>query len=378
MRAGSNRCSASSPCGSSGWYLVLLVAACGGAPAPVHVGGAERPAADVRVASRGELSPRAAAASNPTTTRRLARGDGSALDRWLTAGDDAYAAGRWESALDCYASGARLTPGDPAAIVGVARATLAVNGVSEGVASAPDDPTARAVLAALQDVVAQHPEHAAAQLELGRILLVLGQLADARAPLERAATLAPNDAEVLSSHGIALLVSGDREGAVRALTRAADLEPQDANRRANLATAELQAGRLADAIVSYRAAVALDGENGATRTSLGTALLQAGDVGAAIPELEAAVRLDPTHATFHNNLGFGWQATGDLDRALAAYRRALALDPKLASALINLATASAKKGDMSAAREAIRRARELDPEDPRALEVQRELDEIAR
>ncbi|MBM4360434.1 MAG: tetratricopeptide repeat protein, partial [Deltaproteobacteria bacterium] len=199
-----------------GALVALAVVGCATAPAPVAAVTSPTPVRDVA----SEERPTSAAATG--SARALARGDGSAVDVELANGDLAAVRGAWSAARAAFERAERLAPNDPAAAVGVARATLAEAGVPEGVGEAPSHPTALAVAAKLRSVAARHPEHAALALELGRVLLVLGELREARAPLEVAARLAPDDPEALSSHGIVLLVGGDRDAAVKALARAAE------------------------------------------------------------------------------------------------------------------------------------------------------------
>ncbi len=316
--------------------------------------------------------------SEAKSSRRLARGDGSPLDAELARGDAAFADGDYRTARLAYQAALAQHAGDPAATVGIVRATLGEAEVPEGVNAAPGDPTLVAMADRLGALLLAAPEYEPAQLELGRIFLVLGEVARAKEPVLAAVRLEPNDPEAQSTLGIVSLLTGEREAAVVALKRASVLEPGDAQRFTNLATAELQAGLLADAIASYRKAAKLAPDDGSVRTSLGTALLQAGDVTEALPELEAAVRLDPTRAAAHNNLGFARQREGTLELAIAAYRTALALDATLGSAWINLGTALAKQGALGEARTAVTRALALDPEDPRAREVMGELDQLER
>jgi tetratricopeptide (TPR) repeat protein len=81
--------------------------------------------------------------------------------------------------------------------------------------------------------------------------------AGARAALERAAALAPDDADIASNLGLCLLALGDVDDGARWLARARDLEPSFAMHHWNHAAAAHQLGAAAPCVASMRAYLAL-------------------------------------------------------------------------------------------------------------------------
>jgi len=356
------------------WLAVSLVVACGPTTTSPSSQGANVPTGPMSSLPKPASTPPVRA--KKVIPRSLARGDGGPIDDQLAEGDRLYAAERFADAAQTFAAAAEKAPADPAPYVGWARSKLAEEKVPEGVNAAPDDATAQDAAKKLSRATALDPDHALGQLELGRVLLVLGRLTDAVPPLERAARLGPDDAEAQSALGIALLLTGRPEDGAAALRRAAELEPERADRHSNLGTALLQIGDATGAVVAYSRAVQLEPEVASHRSNLGTAFLQQSDFESALPHLEKAVALEPDRATFLSNLGFAQLATGDRERAIATFERALELDPELASAWINLGNAHAKGGDYAEARKAYAHAKQLDPDDPRVDAVMKELDEL--
>ncbi|HYF05982.1 MAG TPA: tetratricopeptide repeat protein [Acetobacteraceae bacterium] len=91
----------------------------------------------------------------------------------------------------------------------------------------------------------------------------MGQnLAEARAMLERAVALRPNDGNIVDSLGWALFKLGDIEGAIRWLEQAVELEPRSSVINDHLGDAYWRAGRQREAEFQWRRALSLDPEPG--------------------------------------------------------------------------------------------------------------------
>ncbi|MCQ8279485.1 sulfotransferase [Acetobacteraceae bacterium KSS8] len=124
-------------------------------------------------------------------------------------------AGRNDAAAEALLAAARLRPDDAAPLVHRARALLAANRPEEALASAR---SAVALAPALPDAihVLRHAElaslaepDAAAWRALGLACLMLDRIPDARDALEQAASLSPNDPEVIGLLARVLHVSGE-------------------------------------------------------------------------------------------------------------------------------------------------------------------------
>ncbi len=318
------------------------------------------------------------AAKPGTVAGGLARGSGTPQDRALLSGDRALDADDLPGARRAYLQALELAPDDPAARVGLVRVALAEAGIETSYAAAPDHPKLMELRRELETIVQIDTEYGPAQLELGRVLLILGQAARARDSLRRAARLLPTDAEAHSALGVALLATGDKPGALRQLRRASALDPEDADRLANLGSAYLSMGQVSDAIRAYSRAIARAPRDARINGDLGTAYLAANEPHRALPYLRKAVELAPGRATFLSNLGYAHQSVGKYEEAAATYRRALALDDRLVEAWINLGTVYAKQRHYREARRALERALSISPDDPRAKANLAELDQLTQ
>ncbi|MCU0693186.1 MAG: tetratricopeptide repeat protein [Polyangiaceae bacterium] len=308
--------------------------------------------------------------------RGLSRGTGTPADRALSQGDEAFEADRFDEAQAAYRRAASLDPRDPSAAVGLARVALARSEVPTRHAASPGDPNLQQIARQLRDALARDHELGLAHLELGRVLLMLGEDAPALVAARRAVELRAQDPEAQSALGVALMATGSQAEALQAFQRAAELDPGNVQRQTNLGTALLMRGRVQEAIRVFRRAASSTPHDARVQTDLGTAYLSAQDVASALPHLRRAVELAPDQATFRSNLGYGLQLEGKLDAAIKEYRVAIELEPGLGSAWINLGTAQALKGQRAEARKAFEKALALDPSDPRAKENLQELDDL--
>jgi len=310
----------------------------------------------------------------------LAQGSDSPADRALAAGDSALDAGDLVTALRSYESARGLAPKAAAPLVGLARVRVAKADVPLDYGAGKGNGEILAARGMLKRAVTIDADSGAAEVELGRVLLLLGDAEGAMESLHRAVTVAPREAEAHSVLGVALLATGHADGAMAELRTAASLDMGSAARHGNLGTACLMNGKVADAVKEYELEVRLADGDARAHSDLGTALLAGAgdrDLARGIGELRRAVALDPTRATFHSNLGYALQLQGALPDGIAEYRRALSIDPHLASAWINLATALAKDPKTRAeARKALGEAQRLDPTDPRVKANLSELDAL--
>lgn len=213
-------------------------------------------------------------------------------------------------------------------------------------------------------LVEQFPDSGVVWTALGASLQVQGK--EALPVLQKAAELLPDDAAAQSNLGRALLSIGQLDGAVMRFRLALALNPNLADVHNSLGAALRELGYLDDAIASYRQALQLDPEFAVAHSNLGTALHDLGQLVAAAASHRRALEIVPDFAEAHRNLGAVLRDLGQFDDAVASYRYALELKPNLAAAHDDLGTVLREHQQLDAAVASHRRALEIDPEFVRA------------
>jgi tetratricopeptide (TPR) repeat protein len=198
--------------------------------------------------------------------------------------------------------------------------------LQQGIAAAGRGAGEEAV-AAFRQAVALRPDLAAAQANLGLLLVALQRHAEAEPPLLHALALMPRDAVLRNALGVA----------------------QEA----------LQ--RFADAEQTYRAALQVHPGLAEAHANLGNCLRRLGRLFEAEAHLARAIELQPGFAVAHFNLGIVLQEREEHDRAIAEYRAALAIRPDYVEALNNLGSNLRVQGFVDEARAAFERILELRP-----------------
>ena len=178
-----------------------------------------------------------------------------------------------------------------------------------------------------QQAVALRPDFAAAQANLGLLLVALQRHAEAEPVLRVATALMPRDAALRNALGIA----------------------QEA----------LQ--RYADAERTYRVALELQPGLAEAHANLGNCLRRQGQVFEAEAHFVRAIELKPDFAVAHFNLGVLLQDREQHDRAIAQYRQALVHRPDYVEALNNLGSSLRSQGFVEEARAAFETILELRP-----------------
>lgn len=180
-------------------------------------------------------------------------------------------------------------------------------------------------------------------------LYAAGQLVAAEAKARQFTRSYPDHAFAWKVLGSVLDKMGNLSQALACKQKAASLTPNDAEAHHNLGNAWMKAGQFSQAQASYERVVALRPQFAEAYRTLGNALLQQGLFGGAEVRYRKALALDPQDADSHNNLGTALQKQNHVDEALAHYGLALQCNPQLVSARVHMASALCDLGRLEEA-----------------------------
>jgi tetratricopeptide (TPR) repeat protein len=219
---------------------------------------------------------------------------------------------------------------------------------------------ADAALADFQRAVARAPLLPAPQVNVGRVLLARGRAAEAEEAFSQAMQHAPGY-DAWLGRGLARLRQGDLAGARADVERARELGPAQPGPLLALADLDAHAGDLTRAVQRYHAALSLDADDPVAWLKLGNALTRTRALAQAKEAYQRALSLSPAMSAAHNGLGAALIYLGDTAGAEQALARAAELDRADPNPLLNLAMLRERSGDRRGAREARELAAERDP-----------------
>lgn len=189
------------------------------------------------------------------------------------------------------------------------------------------------------------PKNVRALEGLAEVAIRRNDAKGALAPLQKAASLAPNDAGIKTAYGHYLFWQKRYTEAEAALKKAAQMDPRAARPHYELGDLYLIGlHQPKAAIEAYRASIALDPKDSRVRYALGRALLDAGQFDQAQAQLEEAVRLAPKNPLMSQALGDCYAKRNQIDKALDSYGKALAIEPKFLPAYMARGDIFASKG----------------------------------
>jgi cellulose synthase operon protein C len=211
-------------------------------------------------------------------------------------------------------------------------------------------------MAVLEQLLAEHPDHADGHLLRSFVLGDMGHHEEAIAASRRAAQLNPA-LEALQGD---LVIEPSAPLATVGANQVMAVQPDGALARYGLGLAFRQRGYFREARQEFERAFAQGEDSRLVQHALAELDLLDGDSASARARYEALLGLQET-ARCWNEHGVALHQAGDVASAADSYRRALRIDPRHALAYNNLGVALADRGDANAAREAFTRSAELDP-----------------
>ncbi len=217
-----------------------------------------------------------------------------------------------------------------------------------------------------RDTLTKNPGCWMAHDNLAKMLILGGDLAEARDHCEQALRINPDDPDGHNNLGIVLQGLGNVPEAVKHFERALEIDANYARAHNNLGLALEQLGKVPEAIQQYEQALQIRPGFAEAHYDLGNALLQQGKLPEAIQQYEQALRISPEYAKAHYNLGLALWRVRQPQAAISQYQQALRINPGLKEAHVNLGIALLGFGDTRDALPHFAEALRLQPSDPYA------------
>jgi len=193
------------------------------------------------------------------------------------------------------------------------------------------------------------------------LLLTVGRVEGARADIERASNLDPNNGPAFGLRSIIAVVQNDKDGALSLARKAVEADPKSATARVALSYAQQAAFDLEGALASLKDAVKLDPQDSLAWARLAELWLSFGNLDKALKAAQKAVALNPRLARTQTVLGYAYLAQVKTRDAKKAFEEAIKLDqadplPRLGSGL-----ATIREGELKGGRREMEIAASLDP-----------------
>ncbi len=196
----------------------------------------------------------------------------------------------------------------------------------------------------------------------GAVFKQMGKSEDALASMRKAATLAPEEAEVHYNLGILLQEAGRQEEALISYKLALKINPNLARAHYNLGIVLRDVGRTEDAEASYRRALEIDPGHAKALANLGNVLQDQGRLNEAIESYHRALSIKPDFAEVCSDLGNALQEQGKLNEAIESYQRALSIRPEFSDAYCNLGNAYQAQGKLDEAMTCYKKSLGIQPD----------------
>jgi len=208
------------------------------------------------------------------------------------------------------------------------------------------------------------PTNSEAWFNCANALQSLGRINEAQEALRKAASHAPQRADIRSALGVLMYRTGRLQEAVDVLENVPD---PDTACLGNLGLVYASLGQLDLAEGAYRRALRLDNSNASLHGNLSSVLYRQGRLDEAVAECRRAIVSDPNSVQAYNNLGIALRDLGRTTEAIATLRIAMERQPDSTGIIFNLGIALEEDGNISEAAQCFEQALSRDPNWPAAV-----------
>jgi Flp pilus assembly protein TadD len=213
-----------------------------------------------------------------------------------------------------------------------------------------------------QQTVKQHPEHVFGWKALGKCRLQLGKAVEAIEALERAAKIAPADADTQNDLAITFFNLGRREESIAAYRRLLQLAPGSAAAHDTLGAQLSDLGRFGEAEVEFRRALEIDPNYFQARINLGFVAGAMERWSEAEGWYRLVLQTHPDFGEVHRRLGdLLSRLPGRGVEAIPFLERAIALNPADAGSIVTLGNVLMAEKRIEESRALFLRAQQIQP-----------------
>jgi tetratricopeptide (TPR) repeat protein len=223
------------------------------------------------------------------------------------------------------------------------------------------------------EVLNDNPNFVNAYIELGRVLVHLGDLENAAANFQKAIAKDPGNEsykqefEALTKRyiqdGVQLMQRRSYSTALEKFKQAISLNPDDAQAYYFSAIVYLDENKLAEALLSVNKSLELDSSYPKAFLVKGKILAGMNNIDEAIKQYKKAIELDSEYIDAWKNLGLVYYKMKNFDEAIPIYLQVIKLQPDYASAYANLGAVYIEQKKYNDAITVLIKASELNPND---------------
>jgi Flp pilus assembly protein TadD len=210
--------------------------------------------------------------------------------------------------------------------------------------------------AKLERAIALSPDDPELRANLAAMLAETGHPGPAIDHFKHAQRLRPNEARIVHGLVLALRAAGRLPEAATVLAESAQRHPKNLALLRQRGEVEAILGRTAIAADSFAAALDETPDDPGLLADLGGSLLRQGFAEAALRAFERWAKLEPSAVAAHDAVGLALQRLRRWDEAVHAHFRAIAIAPRAGNVLLNLGAALNEGGKLAEAEAVLRKA----------------------
>jgi Flp pilus assembly protein TadD len=192
-------------------------------------------------------------------------------------------------------------------------------------------------------------------------LLSVGRVEEARAEIEKALAVDPNNSQALSLQSIIAVTQNEKDKALTLAKKAVEADPKSASARIALSYAQQADFDLKDSLESLKQAVQVEPENALAWARLAELHMSFAELDKALEAANKAVSLNPNLSRTQTVLGYAYLNQVNTREAKATFEKAIELDQADPLPRLGLGLAKIRDGDLHGGRREIEIAATLDP-----------------